>query len=89
VQSVDKKPNNLVAVGVLALLAILAAGIAHWSMSSNVGVTPDSVVYLSAADRLVEGKRPHAHWLSFCPSYTERSVSGDLPSCVSVTPRID
>ena len=50
----DKK--NLVAVGVLALLAILAAGIAHWSMSSNVGVTPDSVVYLSAADRLVEGK---------------------------------
>jgi len=48
--------NNLLAIGVLALLGILAAGIAHWSMYSDVGVTPDSMMYLSAADRLVEGK---------------------------------
>ncbi len=48
--------NNLFAIAVLALLGMLAAGLAHWSMSSDVGVTPDSVVYLSAADRLVEGK---------------------------------
>src|SRR6185436_17966506 len=48
--------QNLVAIGVLALLGILAAGIAHWSMSSDIGVTPDSLIYLSAADRLVEGK---------------------------------
>ena len=41
---------------ILVLLGILAGGIAHWSMSSDIGVTPDSVVYLSAADRLVEGK---------------------------------
>src|ERR1044072_4367552 len=47
------RTNNLVVIG---LLAILAGGIAHWSMSSDIGVTPDSLVYLSAADRLVEGK---------------------------------
>jgi hypothetical protein len=40
----------------LALLSIFAAGIAHWCMSSDISVTPDSTVYLSAADRLVEGK---------------------------------
>ena len=48
--------QNLVAIGVLALLGILAAGIAHWSMSSDIGVTADSMIYLSAADRLIEGK---------------------------------
>jgi len=51
-----KRTNNLLAVGVLALQGILAMGIAHWCMSSDVGVTPDSLIYLSAADRLVEGK---------------------------------
>ena len=53
---VEKGRNNLLAIGVLALLGIFAAGIAHWCMSSDIGVTPDSLVYLSAADRLVEGK---------------------------------
>jgi len=48
--------QNLVAIGVLALLGIVAAGIAHWSMSSDIGVAADSMIYLSAADRLVEGK---------------------------------
>src|SRR5262245_49554424 len=48
--------NNLRAIGLLASLGVLAAVIAHWSMSSDIGVTPDSVIYLSAADRLVEGK---------------------------------
>ena len=52
----QKHTNNLLAIGVLALLGILAAGIAQWCMSSDIGVTPDSLVYLSAADRLVEGK---------------------------------
>jgi len=53
---VEKRRKNLPAIGVLVLQAIFAAGIAQWCMSSGVGVTPDSVVYLSAADRLVEGK---------------------------------
>lgn len=52
----QKGRNNFLAIGVLALLGIVATGIAQWSMSSNIGVTPDSLVYLSAADRLVEGK---------------------------------
>ena len=52
----EKGRNNLLAIGVLASLGILAAGIAQWCMSSDIGVTPDSLVYLSAADRLVEGK---------------------------------
>jgi len=47
-----KRTNNLLAVGVLALQGILAMGIAHWCMSSEIGVTPDSLIYLSAADRL-------------------------------------
>ena len=50
------RTNHLLAIGVLALLGLLAARIAHWSMSSDIGVVPDSMVYLSAADRLVEGK---------------------------------
>jgi hypothetical protein len=48
--------NTQVAVGVLVLSGICAAALAHWCMSSGIGVTPDSVVYLSAADRLVDGK---------------------------------
>ncbi|HEY2973047.1 MAG TPA: phospholipid carrier-dependent glycosyltransferase [Pyrinomonadaceae bacterium] len=52
----EKGRNNLLAIGVLALQGIFAAGIAQWCMSSDIGVTPDSLVYLSAADRLVEGK---------------------------------
>ncbi|HKU75373.1 MAG TPA: phospholipid carrier-dependent glycosyltransferase, partial [Pyrinomonadaceae bacterium] len=51
-----KRKNKFLAIAVLALLGMLAAVIAHWAMSSDVGVTPDSTVYLSAADRLVEGK---------------------------------
>lgn len=52
----EKRKNNLLAIGVLACVGIFAAGIAHWCMSSGIGVTPDSVIYLSAADRLVAGK---------------------------------
>ena len=44
------------AVGVLLLCGVCAAVLVHWCMSSGIGVTPDSVIYLSAADRLVEGK---------------------------------
>ena len=41
------RTNNRLAIGVLGLMGILAAGIAHWSMSSDIGVIPDSVVYLT------------------------------------------
>ena len=51
---VHKRRNNLLAIGMLALLGIFAAGIAHWSMSSDIGVTPDSMIYLTAAERLAE-----------------------------------
>jgi hypothetical protein len=53
---VQKRLNKLPGIAVLAFFGVLAAGLAHWSMSSGIGVTPDSMIYLSAADRLVEGK---------------------------------
>jgi 4-amino-4-deoxy-L-arabinose transferase-like glycosyltransferase len=53
---VHKRRNNFLAIGMLALLGLVAAGIAHWSMASNIGVTPDSMIYLTAAERLAEGK---------------------------------
>ena len=51
-----KGRNTLLVIAVLALLGIFAAGFAQWCMASDIGVTPDSLIYLSAADRLVEGK---------------------------------
>jgi hypothetical protein len=51
-----KRRNNLLAIGVLACVGMLAAGIAHWCMSSDIGVTPDSLIYLSAAERLNGGE---------------------------------
>lgn len=39
----------------LLLAAVAGAGIARWCMSSGVGVSPDSVIYLSAADSLIAG----------------------------------
>ena len=63
-----KRTNNLLAISVLALLSILAAGIAHWSMASDIAVTPDSVIYLSAADRLVDGKGLTPIGYHFAPS---------------------
>src|SRR5437868_6699326 len=59
-------PRMIPAVILLFILApAFAAGIALWSMCSGVGVTPDSVMYISAAHSLVEGKglktiAPHA-----------------------------
>jgi len=52
----EKGRHDFFAIGVLVLLGLVAAGLSQWCMSSDVGVTPDSVVYLSAADRLVQGK---------------------------------
>jgi hypothetical protein len=40
----------------LILAFVFAFGVAGWCMSSGVGVSPDSVIYLSAADRFVEGQ---------------------------------
>ena len=53
---VEMGRNSLLAISVLVLQGIIAGGIAQWCMSSDIGVTPDSLIYLSAADRLVEGK---------------------------------
>ena len=66
--------KHLLAIAVLALAAILAAALAHWSMSSNIGVTPDSMIYLSAAERLVEGKGLTPIGYHFAPA-----IPGDLP----------
>ena len=41
---------------ILVILAALSAGgIARWCMSSGVGVSPDSLVYLGAADSIIAG----------------------------------
>ena len=65
---VQKRSNKLPGIAVLALLGVLAAALAHWSMSSDVGVTPDSVIYLSAAERLVDGKGLTPIGYHFSPS---------------------
>jgi hypothetical protein len=39
----------------LVLAAVAGAGIAWWCMASGVGVSPDSVIYLSAADSFAAG----------------------------------
>jgi hypothetical protein len=51
-----KKNRKILEIGVLALAGISAAAIAQWCMSLDISVSPDSVVYLSAADRLVQGR---------------------------------
>ena len=38
------------------LISVSAAGVAWWCMSSGVGVSPDSVIYLSVADSLIAGR---------------------------------
>lgn len=42
-------------ITLLILAAAAGAGIGWWCMSSGVGVSPDSVIYLSAADSLAAG----------------------------------
>ncbi len=39
----------------LVVGAVFAGGIARWCMSPGVGVTPDSLVYLGAADSIIAG----------------------------------
>lgn len=43
-------------ITLLILPALAGAGIAWWCMSSGVGISPDSVIYLSAADSFSVGK---------------------------------
>lgn len=47
---------NLRVILLLILAFVFAFGAAGWCMSSGVGVSPDSVIYLSAADRLLAGE---------------------------------
>ena len=44
--------------------ALVAGGVGLWSMTLGIGVSTDSVIYLSAADRLIsgEGLKPIAHY---------------------------
>jgi hypothetical protein len=81
---VDKRSNNLLSIGVLALLSTLAAGIAHWSMASDIGVTPDSLIYLSAADRLAEGKGLTPIGYHFAPSVPSDQSLVIFPPAYSV-----
>src|SRR5260370_12545978 len=48
-------PRGNPALILLILVTVSAAGIARWCMSSGVGVSPDSVIYLSAADSMIAG----------------------------------
>ena len=51
----EQHPGKNSALILLVLATISAAGMARWCMSSGVGVSPDSVIYLSAADSLIAG----------------------------------
>ncbi len=43
-------------LSLILLVFVFAFGVAAWCMSSGVGVSPDSVIYFSAADRLLAGQ---------------------------------
>jgi hypothetical protein len=68
------KPANFridAAVLVLILAPLLAGSLAQWCMVSGVGVSPDSVVYLSAADSVLAGEGLQTivhHFTSASPS---------------------
>jgi hypothetical protein len=59
-------------VGPAFLLIVAAtlcsAGIARWCMSSGIGVSPDSVVYLNAADSLLAGRGLRSIPFHFTPT---------------------
>lgn len=47
--------KNYIFIATISLCALIAAAFAYWSMFINVGVTPDSVVYLEAAESILAG----------------------------------
>jgi len=49
-------PRRIPALLVLIIASITGGVIALWCMSSGVGVNPDSVIYLSAADSVIAGE---------------------------------
>lgn len=58
----------------LILATVSAAGIARWCMASGVGVSPDSVIYFSAADSMLAGRGLRSIAFHFTPK-----VAGDKP----------
>jgi hypothetical protein len=85
-------PSRNPALLVLIIASITGGVIARWCMASGVGVNPDSVIYLSAAESVIagEGLKPIAfHYspkiaggqtlVSFPPTYPLLlSLSGRL-----------
>jgi hypothetical protein len=59
-------PTRNPALILLILATVSAAGLARWCMASGVGISPDSVIYLSAADSMLAGHglRPIAFHLT-------------------------
>ena len=52
----------------LILATVSALGIARWCMASGIGVSPDSVIYLSAADSMLAGQGLRSIAFHFTPT---------------------
>ena len=61
-------PTKNPALILIILATVSAVGIARWCMASGVGVSPDSVIYLSAADSILAGHGLRSIAFHFTPS---------------------
>jgi 4-amino-4-deoxy-L-arabinose transferase-like glycosyltransferase len=90
-ESVDRNDYAIkyLFITAITLFALMAAGFAYWSMDVNVGVTPDSTVYLKAAESILAGNgvvvddKPMTHYppgypllLSVSALFTEDTLAG-------------
>jgi Dolichyl-phosphate-mannose-protein mannosyltransferase len=64
---------------VVILASLTAAGTAWWCMASGVGVSPDSVVYLSAADSVLAGQGLKSIVHHFTPTFPSRQPLVGFP----------
>ncbi|MGH9874220.1 MAG: hypothetical protein ACRD9S_17350 [Pyrinomonadaceae bacterium] len=62
---IDHRRNSLL---LLILVPLIAVSVAWWCMASGIGVSPDSVIYLSAADSLLAGEGLKAIAYHFTPT---------------------
>ena len=62
---IDHRKNSLL---LLILVPLIAASVAWWCMASGIGVSPDSVIYLSAADSVLAGEGLKAIAYHFTPT---------------------
>ena len=70
-------PTRNPALLLIILATVSALGIARWCMASGVGVSPDSVIYLSAADSMLAGRGLRSIGYHFTPA-----LAADTPLVV-------